>query len=536
MPANPVRKARIAPASAEASGAPGQARRVLQRNLEQLRRVPELATGVLYCEDNVKQLAVMPAASVDLVYLDPPFFSNRQYEVIWGDEAEVRSFEDRWAGGIQVYVGWMRERLMEIHRVLKPTGSVFLHCDPHASHYLKVMMDEVFGMANFVNEIVWKRSDAHNDYGQGAKHLGRIHDVILLYRRADGATFNPLYTPLPEKTVNKWYRHVEEGTGRRYNLADISGPGGAAKGNPYYEFLGVKRYWRYSRERMQELYNAGLIVQTKPGRVPAQKRYLDESKGVALQDVWTDIEMLRGLNRSLTKVERLGYPTQKPEALLERILQAASQEGDIVLDPFCGCGTTISVAQQLKRQWIGIDISPTACNLMVRRLAKIGAVDVQVYGMPTTLDELHKLKPFEFQNWVIDRINGQQANRKTGDMGIDGWTFFLHDPVQIKQSDAVGRNVVDNFETAIERASKKSGAIVAFSFGRGAHEEAARVRQKGINIHLLTVTDLLERGDWAMKQLGISGGKPDLSVAPLPQFDASRHSSEELIASALRGA
>ena len=173
---------------------------------------------------------------------------------------------------------------------------------------------------------------------------------------------------------------------------------------------------------------------------------------------------------------------------------------------------------------------------MVRRLAKIGALDIQVYGLPATVDELRHLKPFEFQNWVIDRINGQQANRRTGDKGIDGWTFFLHDPVQIKQSEHVGREVVDKFETAIERDGKKSGAIVAFSFGRGAHEEVARVRRNGVNIHLLTVTDLLERGDWAMRQLGISGGRPDLSVAPLPKFEASRHSSEELIASALRGA
>jgi len=536
VPARPVPKVRVKRDSTQTDGQLNRARRVVRTSLDQLRPKSEVATGVLYCEDNLKQLSMMPAESVDLVYLDPPFFSNRQYEVIWGDEAEVRSFEDRWAGGIQVYVGWMRERLMEIHRVLKPTGSVFLHCDPHASHYLKVMIDEVFGMANFVNEIVWKRSDAHNDYGQGAKHLGRIHDVILLYRKAEGATFNALYTPLPDRTAERWYRHVEEGTGRRYNLADITGPGGAAKGNPHYEFLGVTRYWRYSRERMQELYDAGLIVQTKPGRVPAQKRYLDESKGVALQDVWIDIEMLRGLNRSLTKQERLGYPTQKPEALLERILQLGSKEGDIVLDPFCGCGTTVSVAQQLKRRWIGIDISPTACNLMVRRLAKIGAVNVEVHGLPTTLDELRELKPFEFQNWVIDRINGQQASRQTGDKGIDGWTFFLHDPVQIKQSDHIGREVLDGFETAVEREGKRTGAIVAFSFTRGAHEEVARVKAKGITIQLLTVADLLDRLDWAMRQLGISGGRPDLSLAPLPQFDANRHTPNELIASDMRSA
>lgn len=531
----PARQARSHPGHTRVRPDASSARQLVDDALGQLQTpltVPQsIETSVIYCEDNVARMAMLPAESVDMVYLDPPFFSNRQYEVIWGDEAEVRSFEDRWAGGIEVYIGWMRERLMEIHRLLKPTGSVFLHCDPHASHYLKVMMDEVFGSSNFVNEIVWKRSDAHSDYAQGAKHLGRIHDLILLYRKSEAATFNPIYTALPEATIRKWYRHVEEGTGRQYNLADITGPGGAAKGNPYYEFLGVKRYWRYGKKRMQELYDAGLIVQRKPGTVPAQKRYLDESKGVALQDVWVDIDMLRGITRNPTKNERVGYPTQKPEALLERILRICSREGDIVLDPFCGCGTTLVVAHRLKRRWIGIDISPTACNMMQRRLVKAGASGFRMHNMPTTLEALRHIKPFEFQNWVIYCLNGQQANRKSGDMGIDGWTFFLHDPVQIKQSDRVGRNVVDNFETAIERAGKKMGAIVAFSFGRGANEEVARARRRGVTIHLLTVKDLLERIDWVMEQLGVSSGKPDLRLAPLPQYDPHRRSAAELIAS-----
>ena len=536
MPASPPGRP---PASKRAIRNAPSARDLVDHTLGQLQiplslpdAPPALETNVIYCEDNLSRMSMLPAETIDTVYLDPPFFSNRQYEVIWGDEAEVRSFEDRWAGGVEVYIGWMRDRLMEIHRLLKPTGSVFLHCDPHASHYLKVMMDEIFGTNNFVNEIVWKRSDAHNDLGQGAKHLGRIHDLILLYRKSENATFNPVYTALPEATIRKWYRHVEDGTGRQYNLGDITGPGGAAKGNPHYEFLGVTRYWRYSRKRMQEMYDAGLIIQRKPGTVPAQKRYLDESKGVALQDVWTDIDMLRGISRSPKKQERVGYPTQKPEALLERVLRICSNEGDVVLDPFCGCGTTIAVAEKLRRRWIGIDISPTACNMMQRRLMKIGAGSFRMHNMPTSLEALRQLRPFEFQNWVIYCLNGVQANRKSGDMGIDGWTFFLHDPVQIKQSEKVGRNVVDNFETAIERAGKKSGAIVAFSFGRGAHEEVARVeRSKGVTIHLLTVGDLIERIDWVMEQLGVSGGKPDLRVAPLPQYDPHRRSAAELIAS-----
>ncbi len=533
MPANPVRKARFTFVSKKTDGDSSAARQLLQKNLEKLRPPkPELATNVLYCEDNLKQLAMMPADCIDLIYLDPPFFSNRFYEVIWGDEAEVRSFEDRWSGGIEVYIDWMRERLMEVRRVLKPTGSVYVHCDPTASHYLKVMLDLVFGKQNFRSEIVWKRTYAHSDTKQGRKMHGHIHDVILFYTKSDAWTWNPLYTPYDQSYIDNFYSHIEAETGRRYQLDNLT----AAKpgGDTLYEWRGAKpykgRYWAYSKAKMEEFESEGRLAYGKSG-MPRYKRYLDEMPGVSLQDVWNDLPPITALAH-----ERLGYPTQKPEALLERIIRASSNEGDVVLDPFCGCGTTVSVGHQLKRRWIGIDISPTACNLMVRRLARIGAVDIQVHGMPTTLDELRKLKPFEFQNWVIDRINGQQANRMTGDMGIDGWTFFLHDPVQIKQSESVGRNVVDNFETAIGRADKKTGAIVAFSFGRGAREEAARVRKQGTNIHLLTVTDLLERGDWAMKQLGITGGKPDLSVAPMPQFDASRHSSEELIASALRGA
>jgi len=530
VPASPIRKGRVAAAPKKVDGDPGRARRVVRESLEHLKLEPKLATGVLYCEDNLKQLAIMPADCIDLVYLDPPFFSNRQYEVIWGDEAEVRSFEDRWAGGIQVYIEWMRDRLMEVHRVLALDGSVYLHCDPTASHYLKVMMDAVFGPQNFRSEITWKRTNVHND----SKGWSAVSDTILYYVRDTGEPFvwNPIRAAHNEAYIRSKYR-FKDPNGRAYMLDNMTSPN--PRPNMMYEWKGhasPTMGWRYERKTMERLDTEGRIwyLDSKDKR-PRLKRYLDEMAGTLLTNVWTDIDPINSQAR-----ERLGYPTQKPEALLERIIRASSNESDIVMDPFCGCGTTISVAHQLNRRWIGIDISPTACSLMVRRLAKIGVLDIQVYGLPATVDELRHLKPFEFQNWVIDRINGQQANRRTGDKGIDGWTFFLHDPVQIKQSEHVGREVVDKFETAIERDGKKSGAIVAFSFGRGAHEEVARVRRNGVNIHLLTVTDLLERGDWAMRQLGISGGRPDLSVAPLPKFEASRHSSEELIASALRGA
>lgn len=445
-------------------------------------------TGVLYCDDNLQRLTRFPSESADLIYLDPPFFSNRDYELIWGDEAEVRSFEDRWEGGMNHYIGWMQERVMEMHRVLKPTGSIYLHCDQKASHYLKVMMDNVFGLNNFRNQIVWRRTAPK---GLMSRRLARNHDVLLNYQMSDNATWNneaafTAYDPhaLDEKTTNK-YRYRDE-DGRLYRLSDLTNPN-PNRPNLTYEFLGVSKVWRWTRERMKTAYEAGLIVQTRPGGVPQLKRYLDEQRGRPIGDVWTDIDPLNSQAR-----ERLGYPTQKPEALLERIIRLSTNEGDTVLDPFCGCGTTVAVAEQMRRQWIGIDISPTAVEIMVARLEKLGTKEVKTVGMPESESALRKLKPFEFQNWVIRRIDGAHFPRKTGDMGIDGFSFLERVPVQIKRSDRVGRPVVDNFETAVERHGSDRGYIVAFSFTRGAHEEVARVKAaKGLKIDLVTVEELL---------------------------------------------
>lgn len=425
-----------------------------------------LETGVIYCDDNLTRMATLPTESVDLIYLDPPFFSNRFYEVIWGDEAEVRSFADRWEGGIQVYINWMRERVLEMLHLLKPTGSLYLHCDSHASHYLKVMLDSVFGAELFVNEITWRRSSAHSDSRQGAQHYGRVTDTVLFYSKSDQRTWNPVYQPYDQEYIDRDYRRIEEGTGRRYRIDNLQGPGGASKGNPYYEVMGVSRYWRYSKERMEKLIAEGRVIQTRPGAVPQYKRYLDEMPGVPVQNLWADIRPINNRSR-----EMLGYPTQKPVALLERIITVSSNPGDIVLDPFCGCGTTIDAAQKLGRQWVGIDISPTAVNIMDRRIKRIpGAPWPILVGLPSTVESLRMLKPFEFQNWVVQQFYGVASTRKSGDMGIDGYTFLTHDPIQVKQSEHVGRNVVDNFETAVKRDGSTVGWIVAFSFTKGARE------------------------------------------------------------------
>jgi len=393
-----------------------------------------LTTGVLYCDDNLARLSALPDSSVDLIYLDPPFFSNRHYEVIWGDEAEVRSFEDRWDGGIWQYIDWMKHRLLEMQRVLKSTGTIYLHCDHHASHYLKIVMDEIFGTRQFLNEIIWHYESAS---GAPKKWLHRNHDTIFRYAATSPktVTWNHPLNPWPESTLAKWQTD-EHGT---------------------YHTNGKKKY------------------------------YINPD-GKNDDDVWN-------ITFSTRSRERLGYPTQKPEALLEKIVKASSEPGDVVLDPFCGCGTAVVVAERLDRRWIGIDISPSAVDLMRRRLdrATKGRCVPIIEGLPDTVDDLKSLKPFEFQNWVMAKIVGTPSPRKTGDMGIDGYSFMVHDPVQVKQSERVGRNVIDNFQTAMRRERKDTGYIVAFSFGTGAKKEVARARvQDGLDIRLITVQQLLD--------------------------------------------
>lgn len=452
-----------------------------------------LKTSAIYCGDCQRILGntvEFPDEVVDLIYVDPPFFSSRHYEVLWGDGYELRAFEDRWKGGIENYIAWMEPKLSECHRVLKKSGTFYMHCDWHASHYLKVLMDRLFGHNNLVNEIIWRRQSAHGDAKQGAKHLGRVHDVILMYEKdSDDRIWNTLYVPYDESYTDSFYRYIEPRTGRRYTLGDLT----AAKpgGDTSYSWKGVRppagRYWAYSKEKMEEFDREGRVVYPKKkGGMPRYKRYLDEMQGVPLQDVWNDVPPVQSKSE-----ERLGYPTQKPEGLLERIIKTSSNPGDVVLDPMCGCGTAIAVAHKLGRRWVGIDVSPTACKLMANRMRKIGAQDIKLEGLPKTIKEVMALQPFEFQNWVLQKLMARASARKTGDMGIDGY-LFDGSPIQVKQSESVGRNVVDNFETAIKRGKKTKGIIVAFSFGKGAYEEVARVKNAdGVEIELKTVEDIM---------------------------------------------
>ena len=424
-----------------------------------------MTPGTLYYGDCLEWMDRWDDECVDLIYLDPPFNSKTNYNVLYAadsaGDAQMRAFEDTWqwdeaAGermarfegaiahplhgavcglyqvlgpsGMMAYLSYMAERLHACHRLLKQTGSLYLHCDPTASHYLKVLCDATFGPGRFLDEITWQRTSSHNDGAQGRKQFGRIRDVLLFYSRGEEWTWNPVFTPYDQSYIDRFYRHVERGTGRRYRLGDLTGPGGAAKGNPQYEVMGVTRHWRYSRERMRELMDAGRIVQTAPGRVPAYKRYLDEMPGKPLQDLWADIPPVSPAAR-----ERLGYPTQKPLALLERILSVSSNEGDVVLDPFCGCGTAIEAAYRLNRQWVGIDISPFAIDLIRNRRLK--DLDVPAEGIPASLAAARMLareKPFAFETWAVTRLPGFAPNQKqVGDGGIDGRGKLADQPEDI---------------------------------------------------------------------------------------------------------
>lgn len=469
-------------------------KRLSQVNVIMLR---EMKTNAIYCGDCQRVLGdtnEFPDGCVDLIYVDPPFFSSRNYEVLWGDGYEMRAFEDRWKGGIENYIAWMEPKVRECHRVLKKTGSFYLHCDWHASHRLRILLDQVFGENNFQNEIIWKRTTAHVD----TKGFGHVHDTIYRYTKSAKFTWNPEYRPYSKEYIDRYFKFKDEYFDERgpFWTGDITGAGlrKGETGQPWHGIdpskIGKVRHWIRTPNELDELDRDGRIYWPEKEGLPKFKRYLREQKGLPVDSVWDDIPSLGGLIAD--SKERLGYPTQKPEALLRRMIEASSNPTDVVLDPMCGCGTTIAVAQRLGRRWIGVDVSPTACNLMAERMRKVGASSIELIGMPKSLDEVKALQPFEFQNWVMQRLMGRVSVRKSGDMGIDGY-LFDGTPIQVKQSEAIGRNVIDNFETAIKRTKKTKGLIVAISFGKGAYEEVARAKNvEGLEIELRTVEDIIK--------------------------------------------
>ena len=354
---------------------------------------------------------------VDLVYIDPPFASGADYakkvylrrnpkiaEAIEKAEADLdmddfKQFEEKMYGDIwdkEKYLSWMYENLLAIRSVMSETASIYVELDTHIGHYVKVLMDEIFGEDNFVNEIIWRRTFSHSDVGQGAKHLGRLHDSIFFYTMSDIYTLNTVYTPHSEEYIKNFYKYTDE-DGRRYRLVSMLGPGGAAKGNPYYEVMGVSRYWAFSKERMQKMIEEGRVVQTSPGSVPQKKLYLDESPGVPLQDIWMDVPAVQG-----GAIENCNYATQKPESLLERIIKSSSNECMLVADFFGGSGVTAAVASKLGRNFIHADVGINSIQTVRDRLKTIGSNfdvyeihdGVSLYRNPVqTMDKMKALIP-----------------------------------------------------------------------------------------------------------------------------------------------
>ncbi len=456
--------------------------------------------------DCLEVLKKMDAESIDLIYLDPPFFSNRNYEVIWGDAGEIRSFQDRWSGGIDHYIAWLKDRVAEMHRVLKSAGSIFLHCDWHANAHIRVyILDKIFGEQNFRGEVVWQRHNSHND---AKKKLAVLTDTIWYYSKSEKFIYNPSYGDHSDKYKDNFYKYDDKDGKGFYALDNMASPN--PRPNMMYDWKGFpypSKGWRYEKETMQKLHNEGRVYYpTKSDgsfdltKRPRLKRYLKEQKGVLLGNLWTDI-----LNVQAHSKERIGYPTQKPEALLERIINCASNKGDIVLDPFVGGGTTVAVAEKLERGWIGIDQSVAAIKVSEMRLnrqstlfSKPFAVQLHKYDY----DTLRYKDAFDFETWIISQYGGFANTKQKSDFGTDGKTGDGR-PVQVKRSDNIGRNVIDNFKSACERYDKKrfeqnkakgesAGVIIAFSFGKGAVQEVARLKnEENILIELVRVDDIV---------------------------------------------
>jgi DNA modification methylase len=348
----------------------------------------------IYC-GNAKEVLLnsFQAESVDLIYMDPPFFSNRNYELVWGNGFELKAYEDRWQGGIENYIAWMEPVIMQCHRVLKPTGNMYLHCDWHGSAHLRLLLDKIFGEKNFLNDIIW----CFRGGGVSDRYFARKHNTIYLYQKTNSTerTFNPQFVPYSAASTKL-----------------VSNRGGTS--------------------------------------IDGKKR--DLHRGAHMPDWLTEINSLQTWSP-----ERQGYPTQKPEALLELLINAGSNPNDMVLDPMCGGGTTLAAAHKLHRRWNGIDVSPLACKKSETRLRMLGASPI-LTGMPMSTKALRALQPFMFQQWVVEKLYAHPSRTKVGDMGIDGY-LFDGTPLQVKQSDGVGRNVVDNFETAVRRIKKSKGIM-----------------------------------------------------------------------------
>jgi len=462
--------------------------------------------NTLYYGDNLAILREhIEDESVDLIYLDPPFNSNASYNVLFKapdghqSQAQIEAFDDTWhwnesaeqafdevlrsgnsdaasmlhamrqflgSNDLMAYLAMMAVRLIELHRVLKPTGSLYLHCDPTASHYLKVLLDAVFGARNYRNEIIWKRTSAHND---SKAYFGDVSDAIFYYSKTDSPQWNSIFMPLREDHIAAKYNY-QEANGRRYATRDLRSP--SPRPNLTYDYKGYKPHsngWSISKHLMEKYDSENRLYfpKNKDGRIRL-KIYLDEAKGLPLQNVWDDIPPINS-----QAAERLGYPTQKPVALLERILKASSNEGDVVLDPFCGCGTTLHAAAKLNRRWLGIDITHLAIGLIKRRLSEaFPEVTFDIVGVPRDLDGARALAvqdKYEFQKWALAQIDAQpyKGGKKGGDGGVDGYLYFKPDAkktekaiVSVKGGQSLNPAMIKDLIVTVDQEKAKMGIFL----------------------------------------------------------------------------
>ncbi len=502
--------------------------------------------NTLFYGDNLKVLReYIVSESIDLIYLDPPFNSNRNYNVLFKDEsgseseAQITAFEDTWhwnaaaeegyeylvtqtsdavskmIGSLRDFIGtnqmmaylvMMAIRLVELHRVLKPTGSLYLHCDPTASHYLKIILDVIFGPRSFRNEIVWQRTSAHND----PRRYGANIDILLYYTKGSNWTWNQQYIPHSGEYLAR-FRQVDA-SGRQWTDDNLTAKG-LSGGGYEYEYKGIRSLWRCPLETMERLDAEGRLHFTKAGGIRL-KRYLDETPGIPLQALWDDIFPINS-----QAAERLGYPTQKPLALLERIIQSSSNPGNIVLNPFCGCGTAIAAAQKLGRKWIGIDITHLSIALQKYRLQEMFPdIHFQVIGEPRDVGSAKQLASddrYQFQWWALSLIkakplggqDGSKSGKKGSDKGIDGVITFIDDAygkpkrvlVQVKSGHVKSGDVRDLVGT-VQRENAALGVFITLEEPtRDMKTEAVSAgyydspgwNQKYQRIQLLTIAELL---------------------------------------------
>ena len=482
--------------------------------------------------------------SVDLVYLDPPFNSSRDYNVLFKqarsdeNQAQIVAFTDSWkwskrhyeeffddpknaklfglmeslysilgTSEMMAYLLMMTPRLLELHRVLKPTGSLYLHCDPTASHYLKLLLDAIFNIVNFRSEIIWKRSSQHG----GGVSFNDIHDVILYYSKGDKITWNPQYAPLDPAYVQSHY--TQSDTFGKYQLVSCTGagPGPSRKFGNIELVPPAGRHWAWTQEKIDQLYTDGRIFMTKSG-MPRLKRYLCEAIGSPIGTVWTDISPLNS-----QAAERIGYPTQKPVALLERIINASSNPGDIILDPFCGCGTAVVTAEKLGRTWIGIDITYLAVDVIAKRLEKdygiIAKRDYDIIGVPKDVKsarELFTYKPKQFEIWAVSLVGGFPQPEKSGDKGIDGKVYFIDQDrktqyavCQVKGG-KLTTSMIRDFEACIAREKSPMGFFISLETPtKGMYQEADELgffespsKRKIPRLQIRTIKELLDGKDF----------------------------------------